>query len=193
VNRIGIFSGTFDPVHEGHLQFAKDAIEKYRLDMVYFLVESCPRRKQGITSVLHRNAMLKLAISGNPQFGNILLNHERFTTKKTLPILIKRSDGAELFFLMGDDTFHRLIDWPNLDKLIISVNFIVGVRSNKQTTEQQMKEIRKIKGESFNCDLIESKFPMVSSSSIRAALQCGKKPFGAISAAWDYAIKHKLY
>ena len=60
-NRVGILSGSFDPVHKGHIAFAIDAMKQAKLDEVYFLPEVKPRRKPGVSHVSHRIAMLQIA------------------------------------------------------------------------------------------------------------------------------------
>ena len=68
VKRIGIFAGTFDPVHKGHISFALQAIEAAGLDEVVFLPEPRPRHKQSVTDQSHRIAMINLAIKAYPKF-----------------------------------------------------------------------------------------------------------------------------
>ncbi|MEK7314848.1 MAG: adenylyltransferase/cytidyltransferase family protein, partial [Candidatus Eisenbacteria bacterium] len=69
--RVGIFGGTFDPVHMGHLLMAEEAVERLRLDRLIFLPAGRPahKRDRSITPVEHRLAMLRLAVRGNPRFA----------------------------------------------------------------------------------------------------------------------------
>jgi nicotinate-nucleotide adenylyltransferase len=71
-NRIGIYSGTFDPVHSGHISFALQSLKAAKLDKVYFLPERRPRNKQQVEHFGHRVAMLKRAIKPYPEF-NVLI------------------------------------------------------------------------------------------------------------------------
>jgi cytidyltransferase-like protein len=64
-SRIGIYSGTFDPVHAGHMAFALQAMQEAKLDRLYFLPERRPRYKQGVEHFAHRVAMLERAILKN--------------------------------------------------------------------------------------------------------------------------------
>ncbi|HEU5121705.1 MAG TPA: adenylyltransferase/cytidyltransferase family protein, partial [Candidatus Saccharimonadales bacterium] len=61
MRRIGIYSGTFDPVHYGHIAFAASAIRACNLDEVVFLPEPQPRYKAGVTDIAHRLALLTMA------------------------------------------------------------------------------------------------------------------------------------
>src|SRR5688572_27140829 len=101
--KIGIYSGTFDPIHLGHVAFAKEALKQCGLEKVYFLVEPRPRRKQGVKALEHRQAMVELAIAKEPALGSIILDHARFSVRQTLPVLQARFEGSEIVFLMGDD------------------------------------------------------------------------------------------
>jgi nicotinate-nucleotide adenylyltransferase len=66
---VGVFAGSFDPVHEGHLTFALQAAVEGELERVCFLPETRPPRKSDITDVAHRVAMLHLATRPYPQLG----------------------------------------------------------------------------------------------------------------------------
>jgi nicotinate-nucleotide adenylyltransferase len=68
--RIGVFGGSFDPVHTGHLTIAQDAVEQLRLDRLIFVPAAVPPHKQGKTLVdgHHRFEMLRLATEGVPKF-----------------------------------------------------------------------------------------------------------------------------
>jgi nicotinate-nucleotide adenylyltransferase len=123
--RVGIYAGTFDPIHEGHLAFAKQALQTSTLDKIFFLVEPRPRRKQGVRALEHREAMVRLAVADNPCLGIIQLEHSNFTVEETLPKLQALFEGAELHFLMGEDVFAHLNAWPNVNELLASSSFII--------------------------------------------------------------------
>ena len=116
--RIGIFAGSFDPVHKGHVAFALQALKEAKLDNVYFLPEIQPRNKEGITHVGHRIAMLKLALAPHPNFYLLELPGRQFSVTKTLPRLEQKFAGHELFLLMGSDVYKNLSNWPNYERLL---------------------------------------------------------------------------
>ena len=70
MNRIGIFGGTFNPIHVGHLAIAQMAQEQMRLDRVFFVPSNTPPHKKGqyIIPARHRYNMVRLAVQGNPAF-----------------------------------------------------------------------------------------------------------------------------
>ncbi len=114
--RLGIFGGTFDPVHYGHLLLAECCREQCRLDAVWFLPAATPPHKLGeeLSPARQRIEMLELAIAGNPAFS--VCRHEadcggvNFTID-TLAHLHEEDPNRELFFLMGADMLADLPNW----------------------------------------------------------------------------------
>jgi nicotinate-nucleotide adenylyltransferase len=114
--RIGIFGGTFDPVHYGHLLLAECCREQARLDRVWFLPSAVPPHKMTaeISAAVHRVEMLLLAISGHESFHVCLHEIEQGGvnyTADTLAALQEANSSDELFFLMGGDSLADLPTW----------------------------------------------------------------------------------
>jgi nicotinate-nucleotide adenylyltransferase len=114
--RLGIFGGTFDPVHFGHLLLAEVCREKLSLDRVWFLPAAIPPHKKtaAISEDRHRVEMLSLAIAGNAAFALCLHEIERGGvnyTVETLAFLKEQDPRRELFFLMGGDSLADLPNW----------------------------------------------------------------------------------
>lgn len=192
--RVGIFSGTFDPVHNGHLRFAADAIQQAALDKVFFLVEPQPRRKQGVKAFEHRQAMVQMAVSNSPKLGSIVLEQLRFTPHETLPLLEARFKGAQLCLLMGDDMLAHLIDWPRVDSLIKVCEFVIGRRrGTKQEIKEQVESISRTRNIKLKYRLFDSGLPTVSSSLIKAELRKGKNPNGLPAEVKNYIEFNGLY
>ncbi|GAG03859.1 unnamed protein product, partial [marine sediment metagenome] len=106
--RIGLFGGTFDPVHFGHLLLAECCREQCRLDEVWFLPTATPPHKQDRqpTAAEHRVEMLELATSGNPAFSVCRHEIERSGVNYSVDTLAHfhaEDPSRELFFLMGAD------------------------------------------------------------------------------------------
>lgn len=194
MKRVGIYSGTFDPVHEGHIAFAMTAVKACRLDKVFFLVEPRPRRKQGIKSFEHRTNMVRLAIDDNPKLGLIVLEQARFTVLETLPQLHARFRGAVLFMLMGEDVALHLSHWPHIDDLINSTSLVVGLREGKeQTVEAQLRLLEKTRAHKLSYQLFKTNLSDYSSSKIRASLRKGKLPLGLHPEVAAYIKEQGLY
>lgn len=192
--RIGIYAGTFDPVHKGHLSFAREALKQCKLDKVFFLVEPRPRRKQGVKALLHRQYMVHLAIADEPKFGSIMLEQERYDVAETMPILQERFKGAELHMLMGDDVLFHLSDWPNSDMLIDSTSFIIGIRKKPpEAIKKHIKLLEKTKGVSFQYKTFDITSSDISSSRIRKAIRSGKEPVEITPAVMEYIQAQNLY
>ncbi len=114
--RIGIFGGTFDPVHQAHLVLAEQAREQARLDRVLFVPAARPPHKQDrpLTSFEHRAEMLRLAIAGYPVFQVSDLEKDRpgpSYTADTLQQLHDQEPADELFLLLGSDCLPDLPHW----------------------------------------------------------------------------------
>lgn len=192
--KVGIYSGSFDPVHNGHLSFAKQAIKQKGLDKVFFLVEPRPRRKQGVKAHDHRVNMLKLALSDDPKLGHIVLGHARFTVEHTLPILQQRFKNQELVMMMGDDFFTHFSAWPHVKDLIKDMSFLVGIRKGSEAyTSSQVEDIKKSKSINMNYDIVVSDYPKLSSSLIRRQLKNRQKNIEIPKEVFDYIGVNKLY
>ena len=191
--RIGIYSGTFDPVHKGHIEFALEAIAQASLDRVYFMVEQRPRRKQGVKAFEHRQAMVQLAIADEPMLGSIITEQKQFTAESTLPVLKSRFGSAELYLLMGDDMLSHLADWPHVDELLKSVNFLIGVRHDQIKAVERIKTVEKTRGLQFNYSLFDSPNKTLSSSRVRRQLRSLKTPTELPVGVYDYILEENLY
>ena len=195
MKRIGIFSGTFDPIHNGHIAFAHEALKKAQLDKIFFMVEPSPRRKQGVRGLEHRINMVQLALKHEPQFATIALDHSQFDAATTLPLLQARFKGAELYMLMGDDMLlTHFIAWPHVEGLIEAVNFLIGARlASAETVSQHIKQIEKTKGVQFHYKIIKAKHTNVSSGSVRNVLRKGQNCPDIDPVVADYISQHQLY
>ena len=162
--RVGIFSGTFDPVHIGHIEFAIAAAREAQLEKVILLPERHPRGKAGVTSFADRVAMLKLATQNQPMFEVTELDDERFTVDTTLPKL-QLKYGRDLSLLIGSDVARTFVDrWPGLDKLLQQMELIIALRGTD--SENQIKKVMsQIGAARFLC--IASPKEQAASSKIR--------------------------
>lgn len=193
VQTVGIFSGTFDPIHNGHLQLARDAISRVGLNKIFFLVEPLPRRKQGVKAFEHRLKMVQLAVEIEPIMGTIELHQQRFTPHETMPVLHARFEGAKLYLLMGDDMLKYLGDWPHVDELIGDSHFIIGVRGDEETAKDHIKTIETTRGLRIKHHMFQSTYSAVSSSRVKAALRRSGKSPDVPQAVMDYIESKGLY
>lgn len=139
--RVGIFGGTFDPIHLGHLILAEQCREQCQLDEVWFVPALIPPHKQNhsISTAATRCAMIEFAISGNPSFRLERLELERTGPSYTVTTLEKLhgdAPGRELFLLLGADSIHDLPTWRE-PKRILELATIVAVNRGRETFDEQ--------------------------------------------------------
>jgi nicotinate-nucleotide adenylyltransferase len=113
--RLGLFGGTFDPIHLGHLILAEQCRESCGLDRVWFVVAGEPPHKPGDrTAVAHRLEMARIAVAGHPQFMVSELEAARpgpHYSVETLEAVHRERPDEELFFLIGADSLSELVTW----------------------------------------------------------------------------------
>ncbi|MDB5168840.1 MAG: Cytidyltransferase-related protein [Candidatus Saccharibacteria bacterium] len=190
--RIGIYAGTFDPIHAGHLAFALQAISAAELDHIYFLPERKPRDKQGVEHFGHRVAMLNRAVRPHPQFEVIELVDISLTVKRTLTELAKQFPKDQLVFLMGSDVAGHLPQWPHSDKLLRTCELVIGIRDTHEL-EVVQQEIESWATKPLAATVFTSHAPEVTSSKVRDALRTGQLTTGLLTSVAHYSNKHWLY
>lgn len=196
MKKIGIYAGSFDPVHGGHIAFAESAL-LHDLDKVYFLVEPRPRRKQGVRAYEHRLAMTKIAAKNSPDIGVIQLEQAQFTPHETLPLLAARFKGSELVLLFGDDVIKHMVDhlaqWPHLEEIADSASLLIAARHHQSAELSEGIESLKQYGVRFRYSFVEPNVSDISSSKIRLALKRKQKVTGLLPEVLEYASINKLY
>ena len=120
--RLGVFGGTFDPVHLGHLRAAEVAREALALDRILFMpAGKPPHRPAAVASALDRYAMLALANAAHPDFvlSDLELRREGPAyTVDTLEALQAMSPGSELFLIIGSDAFSEISTWREPERVL---------------------------------------------------------------------------
>jgi len=130
----GLFGGTFDPIHFGHLRAAQDLATCLNLDSVIFIPASQPPHKteRVITPFEHRLQMLQLAIAGNDQFSFSDVEFQRQGKSYSIDTVQSFSDSQdqslELYFITGQDAFDTITTWREWDRLLSSCHFAVMTR-----------------------------------------------------------------
>jgi nicotinate-nucleotide adenylyltransferase len=131
--RVGIFGGTFDPVHIGHLILAEQAREQAQLDEVWFVPAFRPPQKdaQAVSRFEQRVEMLSLALAGNPAFRIDELEKERTGpsyTVDTLAELRRRHPGTTFFLMIGGDSLADLPTWRDPRGIVAQAGLVVTAR-----------------------------------------------------------------
>ncbi len=138
--RIGVYGGTFDPIHDGHLKVAEAILKAFALDRMLFVVSAIPphKRKQAIGSPFHRLAMVALATAHSPQMFVSTVELEspsRPYTIETLERLRMELQPVQLFFVMGADSFKDVTSWYEYERILSEHDVIVATRPGYRNDE----------------------------------------------------------
>ena len=165
MKRIGVYSGTFDPVHTGHLAFAWDAMRTCSLETVLFIPEPLPRNKPHASAFTERTTGLSEALTSTP-FQLFATSQQSITTDTLLEELRKAYPGAEFVFLIGSDVaVFSLPHWGNLS-LLSPYQFAIGMRMTEMP-----QEVRNVMDTlDFSYTLIETDHTSLSSTLLRQPL-----------------------
>jgi nicotinate-nucleotide adenylyltransferase len=199
--RVGIFGGTFDPIHLGHLVLAEQCREQCQLDEVWFVPASVPPHKQGlvISAAKSRSDMIEFAISGNPAFKLSRIELERTGpsyTVTTLEQLQAQDPARELFLLIGADSVRDLPTWREPQR-ILELATVVGVNRGRDTLPAvEVSRLRQSLGEAAASRIRFVSMPAIeiSATEIRQRVQAGKSIRYLVPRAVEaYLDQQKLY
>jgi nicotinate-nucleotide adenylyltransferase len=132
LKRIGIYGGSFDPIHHAHLILAREARETFDLEEVIFVLAAQSPFKDTPTSATLRWKMLNVALDAEPGFSASRLEIDREEPSysvETVEVLCRENPSARLFFLLGEDNLEKLTSWHRFDDLRRMVQFVVLDRS----------------------------------------------------------------
>jgi nicotinate-nucleotide adenylyltransferase len=210
----GLFGGTYDPIHNGHLRCAEEVLELFDLNRIIFVPASRPPHKidADITSFYHREQMINLAIGGNPVFSFSNVEKERkeksYSVETVEHILKKYMENLELYFILGQDAFHAIQTWKDWQRLLLLCNFVVMTRpgyedrglagilpadfASQFTYDNSVKGFRSPKGHIIYFRGVT--FLDISSSDIRQRVKAGKSiKYLVPESVRHYIMKNSLY
>ncbi|WP_296113692.1 nicotinate (nicotinamide) nucleotide adenylyltransferase [uncultured Anaerococcus sp.] len=193
--RIGLYGGTFDPIHLGHLIVIENAINEMNLDRVIILPSSNPPHKKhkDKTKSDIRVEMVSEAIKDNPK---IILSSFEATSDKviythdTLKYFTSKLKNHELFYIMGEDSFMTIDTWKNYDK-ILDYNIIVFQRTGIGENSELIDKVEYVKRDNPNIFLIDSLNINISSTLIRSLVKEKKSIKYLVKDEVDYIIKNR--
>ncbi len=195
---IGIFGGTFDPPHLGHLILAAEAHAQLGLDRLLWVLTPDPPHKQGqtIVSLSHRLAMVRLAIAGDPQFELSTVDMDRpgpHYALDTVKIIAKQNPGADLIYLMGGDSLHDLPLWHRPADFLAACHAIGVMRRPGDAIDMTGLET-KFPGLTDKVRFVEAPLLDIAAHEIRARI-AGGRPFRYFlpDGVYRYILKHGLY
>ncbi|MBQ77376.1 MAG: hypothetical protein CL692_02220 [Cellvibrionales bacterium] len=140
IKRIGVFGGTFDPVHLGHMGSAKALLTAQGLDEIYFM--PClqhPHDKRPMANAEQRLAMLNLAVQGQSSFHvddrELARSGKSFTVDSLIDIREEVGEQAVLLFFLGSDAFAQFHRWQRWETIFSLANVAVIERANAQSVQ----------------------------------------------------------
>lgn len=194
---IGVFGGTFDPPHVGHLLAASDAMEKLGLDRVLFIParQSPFKAASPPTDGAHRLAMLRLMVGDDPRFEVDPIELERAGLSYTVDTLIElhhRWSGASFTLLMGEDSVAGLGGWRDLPRLLSLARIGVLGRGGSGADRGEGADVALPAGASGA--LLQTRRIEVSASEIRARVARGLPIRGFVpESVAAHVAEHGLY
>lgn len=139
--KIGLFGGTFDPIHWGHLRSAEEVGETYKLDRVYFIPAAIPpfKRAQTATPATDRLQMVRLAVAHNPRFRASTIEISRTGVSYSIHTIrafaARKRSRDRLYFIIGLDAFREIGKWKDFREIFPLCNFIVTSRPGSKESD----------------------------------------------------------
>jgi nicotinate-nucleotide adenylyltransferase len=198
IQRLGVFGGTFDPIHHGHLVAAEEARQQLALDKVLFVPAGLPPHKPArpISPAGHRLRMVELAIAGKGHFAVSRVDVDRpepSYTAHTLELLrAKWGPGPRLFFIEGNDSLKDIVHWYQPQRLIELCELAVVARPNSEIDLAGLE--RQLPGITERIHWVNIPLLEISSSDLRARVRAGRSiSFLVPREVEAYIRQHRLY
>jgi len=199
--RLGLFGGTFDPVHLGHLHVARTALDSYELDGVLFVPAARSPHKEASTSAspADRLAMLRLALAGEPRFALSDLELRRgapsFTADTVTELLRQRAGlvGGELFLILGSDNLKGLGSWRDVEAILADTTPIVVARSGVELEVLDGEGLSDRATERLRAGYLDRAPVDVAATELRDALARGAGGEQLPPAVWEYIRGRGIY
>jgi nicotinate-nucleotide adenylyltransferase len=196
--RIGLFGGTFDPPHLGHLILASEAKSQLELTRLLWTVTPDPphKQEQPITPLEHRLAMVRLAIEDNPSFELSEVELDRpgpHYTVDTIKLLADQNPGAEIVPVIGGDSLQDLPAWHQPREILYAAHWVGVMRRPGEETNLEQLE-RELPGIKSKLHYVDAPLLEIASSEIRSRVATGK-PFRYYlpDPVYEYINEHHLY
>lgn len=185
--RIGILGGTFDPIHFGHINLAKECKKRLRLHRIILVpAKISPHKKKAYAASIDRLIMARLAIKGYKGFAVSDIEVRRrgsSYTVKTLKYLRKIYKNDKLYFITGADSVKELKNWKDIKNILQLCNFIVAARPGF-TIKKIPQGVTILKINELD----------ISSQDIRVLIRAGRPVAKFLpQLVWEYIAKNKLY
>ncbi|UCG17217.1 MAG: nicotinate (nicotinamide) nucleotide adenylyltransferase [Phycisphaerales bacterium] len=197
-----LFGGSFDPVHFGHLIIARSVAEQLELDRVILLPAVTPPHKDAadLTAPAHREAMVRLAIEGEPGFDvsdyDLTRTGPAYTVQTVAHFRRQFGLGAALCWIIGGDSLAELHTWYNVRDLADQCRIVTAVRPGweKPDLDPLRALLGAVRMDKLESDILPTPRIDISSTEIRSRVRAGRSiRFLVPEAVRDYIAGHGLY
>ena len=199
MERIGIYGGTFNPPHIGHIQAAKQAVKTLQLDKLLLIPDRVAPHKElpdNSPSPWQRLDMLRIAAGQDPalEVSDIELNREGPSyTCETVAQLKECYPQAELVVLMGTDMFLSFPSWRCPQKILAGAALAVAYRGDRQERQEVARMQRQLESQGAKVYLLENQVTEISSTQLRRMLAFGCADSFLSPGVGDYIRQNELY
>lgn len=186
--RLGLYGGTFDPVHNAHLAVARAAADAFGLDKLLLIPNRQPPHKQSLTDAPyeHRLRMVELACREDARFEACDIENrdgKSYTIQTLLHLRDKYDAATRFYFLIGADAFAEVLTWYRVEEVFQMTEFIVAARPGFDYTTPAGACVHRLDTIAFR----------ESSSAIRSQIAADEPPVGLPPQVAEYIKKHGLY
>ena len=190
--KVCLFGGTFDPPHIGHLLVAQTIFEAENFDKIVFIPTFKTPRKNNLTDIKDRLAMLRMGVTSNPNFEISDLEIQRGGTSYTIDTVREYKsdqsyDSRGLYYLIGSDSLQTFHTWKEPGKILDECQIIVAIRPGFRPSDISNWILSKVRFASI------PRFE-ISSSIIRSRWQDNKTiRYMVTQPVWEYINDHGIY
>lgn len=189
--RLGLFGGTFDPIHTGHLVVAETVRDVLELDEVWFIPANTPPHKAApAIPAVERAAMVERAVADHPAFRLSRVDLDRpgpSFAEDTIETIRAARPGDDLFYIIGADMLRELHTWRHPDRLVTLAQFVAVTRPGESLAESASPVAERV---------VRVEMPplAISSTDIRARVAAGRSIRYLVPApVAAYISQHQLY
>ena len=192
--KLCVYCGTFNPIHNAHIQVARYIKEHYNFDKIIFIPAYKPPHKDTALSE-HRFNMVKLAIQNIDGFEISDIEYKSEENSYTFNTLTKLYEiypniEGKINFIIGTDAFRNIKSWYNTDGLKQQAKFIVF----KRETEFDSHDFDILKDDGYDFEFAQKPFEDISSTNLRECVKEGKSIKDLVpEAVYNYIKKNGLY
>ena len=197
MRHIGLMGGSFNPIHCGHLNMGRAALESGLVEQVLFLPSGNPPHKRaGLEDKAHRLAMARLAVEGEAGMEICTEEIDRegvIYTVDTLTILREKMPGCRFHYLIGADTLCVLHTWRRAEDVIRLCAFLVVMRPGEEE-DKVLAAAERWRAMGADISFLPARMMDISSTEIRARLEAGQRLCGLVPPkVEDYIQQNGLY